>query len=66
MSIPTRAEYRAAFAAALQHTGYGIVLPAHALAIRAAVKVVLRDLASDTLRHRAQFLALADAIEGSD
>jgi hypothetical protein len=70
LTIPTRAEYRAAFAEALQHTGYGIVLPSHALAIRAAVEVVLGDLASDTLSpttacHRAQFLALADAIEGA-
>ena len=71
MTIPTRAERRAAFAEALQRAGYGIVLPSHALAIRAAVEVVLGDPANDTLsptiaRHRAAFLALADAIEGAD
>ena len=71
MTIPTRAERRAAFAEALQRAGYGIVLPSHAFAIRAAVEVVLGDPANDTLRpttarHRAAFLALADAIEGGD
>jgi len=69
MPIPTRAERRAAFAKALQRAGYGIVLPSHALAIRAAVDVVLGDELGDkirpiTARHRAAFLALADAIDG--
>lgn len=71
MPIPTRAERRAAFAKALQRAGYNLILPSHTLAIRAAVEVVLGDPASDTLRpttarHRAAFLALADAIEGGD
>ncbi len=67
--IPTRAERRAAFADALlkQNTWAST---SHSHAIRAAVEVVLGDPASDTLRpttarHRAQFLALADAIEGN-
>jgi len=71
MPIPTRSERRARFAQALLHAGYGIVLPSHALAIRAAVEVVLGDPANDTIRpttarHRAQFLALADAIQVGD
>jgi len=71
MAIPTRAERRSLFADALQRAGYTVILPSHALAIRAAVEVVLGDPANDALRpttarHRAQFLALADAIEGGD
>ena len=71
MPILTRTERRALFADALQRAGYTVILPSHALAIRAAVEVVLGDPADDTLRpttarHRAQFLALADAIEGND
>ena len=71
MPSPTRTERRALFADALQRAGYTVILPSHALAIRAAVEVVLGDPADDTLRpttarRRAQFLALADAIEGGD
>jgi len=72
LTIPTRAERRAAFAEALQQVaGHPGIWETDAWAIRAAVQVVLGDLASDTLNpttacHRAQFLALADAIEGSD
>ena len=71
MPSPTRAELRAAFADAIERAGYGLILPSHALAIRAAVEVMLGDPARDatrptTARHRAQFLALADAIEGCD
>ena len=71
MNIPTRAERRALFADAIKRASYGLILPSHALAIRAAVDVVLGDPARDatrptTARHRAQFLALADAIEGDD
>ena len=71
MPMPTRAELRAAFADAMERAGYGLILPSHALAIRAAVEVMLGDPARDatrptTARHRAQFLALADAIEGRD
>jgi UDP:flavonoid glycosyltransferase YjiC (YdhE family) len=69
--MPTRAELRASFAYAIERAGYGLVLPSHALAIRAAVEVVLGDPSRDatrptTARHRAQLLALADAIEGCD
>jgi hypothetical protein len=69
--IPTRAELRASFAEA---SGYSNSKYSNfndlAHGIRAAVEVVLGDPASDTLRpttarHRAQFLALADAIEGN-
>jgi hypothetical protein len=75
MTIPTRAELRAAFAKALQrHYGATAVGPMDAGVIRAAVEAVLGDPARDvkdlagttTARHRAQFLALADAIEGGD
>jgi hypothetical protein len=71
MAILTRAELRAAFADAMERAGYGLILPSHALAIRAAVEVMLGDPARDatrptTARHRAAFLALADAIEGCD
>jgi UDP:flavonoid glycosyltransferase YjiC (YdhE family) len=71
MPSPTRAELRAAFADAIERAGYGLILPSHALAIRAAVEVMLGDPARDatrptTARHRAAFLALADAIEGRD
>jgi hypothetical protein len=70
MSIPTRAELRAAFAQALQQQSE----PAFAQAshvIRAAVEVVLGDSSRDALRpttarHRAAFLALADSIQGGD
>jgi UDP:flavonoid glycosyltransferase YjiC (YdhE family) len=67
--IPTRTERRALFADALQRAGYTVILPSHALAIRAAVEVVLGDELANrarptTARHRAEFLALADAIEG--
>jgi hypothetical protein len=72
MPSPTRAERRALFAQALQqqwrspHNS-----PPPAAAIRAAVEVVLgNELANrarpTTARHRAEFLALADAIEGGD
>jgi len=82
MQIPTRAEHRALFAQALQQVaGHPGIRETDACAIRAAVEVVLPDLtcpepdrhrlASATRwwerrRHRAQFLALADAIEGGD
>lgn len=76
MPIPTRSERRAAFAEALQHArGHSCLgVPHHPEAgniIRAAVEVVLGDPANDALRpttarHRAAFLALADAIEGED
>jgi hypothetical protein len=77
MPAITPDELFAAFAEALQRAGYGLILPSHALAICAAVEVVLGDPANDTLlpttfrsrtaaRHRAAFLALADAIEGGD
>jgi hypothetical protein len=69
--IPTRAELRAAFAKALERAGCVDILSSDALAIRAAVEVVLGDPARDdlrptTARHRAAFLALADAIQGGD
>ncbi len=74
MQIPTRAERRALFAdALLQETREAFVgWDADAgNIIRAAVEVVLGDPSRDatrptTARHRAQFLALADAIEGCD
>jgi hypothetical protein len=76
MPIPNRAERRAAFAGALQRArGHDCIgVPHHPEAvhiIRAAVDVVLGDPAHDitlpaTARHRAAFLALADAIEGND
>jgi hypothetical protein len=72
MQIPTRAERRALFAQALQQVaGHPGIWETDACAIRAAVEVVLGDHARDatrptTARHRAQFLALADAIEGND
>ena len=72
MPIPTRAERRALFAEALQrHYGATTIGPMDAGVIRAAVEVVLGDPSRDatrptTARHRAQFLALADAIEGGD
>jgi hypothetical protein len=72
MPSPTRAELRAAFADAIERAGYGLILPSHALAIRAAVEVVLpeppdpRRAHPDLLRRRAALLALADAIEGGD
>jgi hypothetical protein len=69
--IPTRAERRAAFAEALNRAGYSGITSIDAHTIRAAVEVVLGDPSRDatrptTARHRAQFLALADAIEGGD
>jgi hypothetical protein len=72
MNVPTRAERRALFADALNRAGYSGIVHSDAAAIRAAVEVVLGDPAKDvkdlvgttTARHRAQFLALADAIEG--
>lgn len=69
MQIPTRAERRAAFTEALNRAGYSGIVHSDAAAIRAAVEVVLGDPANDTLRpttarHRAAFLALADAIDG--
>ena len=74
MTIPTRAERRAAFAKALQRArGHDCIgVPHHPEAshiIRAAVDVVLGDELGDkirpiTARHRAAFLALADAIDG--
>jgi hypothetical protein len=72
MQIPTRAERRALFAQALQQVaGHPGIWETDSCAIRAAVKVVLGDPSRDatrptTARHRAQFLALADAIEGGD
>jgi hypothetical protein len=71
MPIPTRAELRAAFAKALNRQGYSGIVPIRAVAIRAAVEVVLGDELANrarptTARHRAEFLALADAIEGGD
>jgi hypothetical protein len=71
MPIPTRSERRALFANALNRAGYSGITSMDAHIIRAAVEVVLGDPADDTLRpttarHRAQFLALADAIEGND
>ena len=72
MQIPTRAERRALFAQALQQVaGHPGIWETDACAIRAAVEVVLGDPSRDatrptTARHRAQFLALADAIEGND
>jgi hypothetical protein len=57
---------RAAFAEAMQHAGYGLILPSYAIVIRAAVEVVLGDPFHDnpiTARHRAAFLKLADAIQ---
>ena len=78
MLISTLAERRAAFAKALQrHYGATTVGPMDAGVIRAAVEVVLPDLPcpepdrlasatrwSERRRCRAEFLALADAIEG--
>jgi hypothetical protein len=70
--MPTRAERRALFAQALQQQWRGPHnTPPPAAVIRAAVEVVLGNPARDatrptTARHRAQFLALADAIEGGD
>ena len=71
MQIPTRAERRAAFAKALNRDGYSGIVHSDATIIRAAVEVVLGDELANrarptTARHRAQFLALADAIEGGD
>ena len=72
MQIPTRAERRALFTQALQQQWRSPHdSPPPAAAIRAAVEVVLGDPSRDatrptTARHRAQFLALADAIEGGD
>ena len=74
MPIPTRKERRAAFADALLQGTREAFVGWDADAgniIRAAVEVVLGDPANDTLRpttarHRAQFLALAEAIEGGD
>jgi hypothetical protein len=72
MPSPTRAERRALFTQALQQQWRSPHdSPPPAAAIRAAVDVVLGDPARDatrptTARHRAQFLALADAIEGGD
>jgi hypothetical protein len=71
MTIPTRAELRAAFAEALNRAGYSGIVHSDATIIRAAVEVVLGDELANrarptTARHRAQFLALADAIEGGD
>jgi hypothetical protein len=71
MPIPTRSERRALFANALNRAGYSGIASMDAHIIRAAVEVVLGDPANDALRpttarHRAQFLALADAIEGGD
>jgi len=80
MPIPTRAERRAAFAQALQQVaGHPGIWETDACAIRAAVEVVLPDLPcpepdrlasatrwSERRRCRAEFLALADAIEGGD
>jgi hypothetical protein len=68
MPIPTRDEYRAAFAEALQQQSEPTDAQASHV-IRAAVEVVLGDPADDarrptTARHRANFLALADAIQG--
>ena len=69
--IPTRAERRALFADALSRQCDWAPIQSHAHVIRAAVEVVLGDPSRDatrptTARHRAQFLALADAIEGGD
>jgi len=71
MPIPTRSERRALFANALNRAGYSGIASMDAHIIRAAVEVVLGDPSRDatrptTARHRAQFLALADAIEGND
>jgi len=71
MPIPTRSERRALFANALNRAGYSGITSMDAHIIRAAVEVVLGDPANDALRpttarHRAQFLALADAIEVGD
>jgi hypothetical protein len=70
MPIPTRAELRALFAQALQQQSEPSFTQASHI-IRAAVEVVLGDPARDatrptTARHRAAFLALADAIQGGD
>jgi hypothetical protein len=69
MTIPTRAERRALFADALSRQCDWAPLQSHAHVIRAAVEVVLGDPVNDTrhpitARHRAQLLALADAIQG--
>jgi hypothetical protein len=74
MPIPTRAELRAAFAKAQQRVvGHPYIEESDAWAIRAALEVVLGDPSRDgprqplgAARHRAQFLVLADAIEGGD
>ena len=70
MPIPTRAQRRAAFAKALQtQKPYPLAGwdPSAGQIVRAAVEVVIGDgLGPITARHRASFLALADAIEGSD
>jgi hypothetical protein len=79
MPSPTRAELRAAFAKALEQQWRAPGRPQsqiHPIAaeLRVAVEAVLGDPAKDvkdlvgttTARHRAQFLALADAIEGGD
>jgi hypothetical protein len=71
MPTPTRAERRAAFAQALNRAGYSGITSMDAHIIRAAVEVVLGDELANrarptTARHRAEFLALADAIEGGD
>ena len=66
--IPTRAELRELFAEALGYSKYSDFNDM-ADGIRAAVEVVLGDPVNDTrhpitARHRAQLLALADAIQG--
>ena len=74
MPSPTRAELRAAFAKAQQRVvGHPYIEESDAWAIRVAVEVVLGDPSRDgprqplgAARLRAQFLALADAIEGGD
>ena len=76
MTSPTRTELRAAYAKALEQQWRAPGRPQsqiHPIAaeLRAAVEVVLGDPARDairptTARHRAQFLALADAIEGGE
>ena len=74
MPIPTRAQRRAAFANALQTRTSDPLAgwdPSAEHVIRAAVDVVLGDELGDkirpiTARHRAAFLALADAIEGNN
>lgn len=70
MTIPTRSELRAAFAEAAGYSNDYSDFSDLAHGIRAAVDVVLpeppdpRRAHPDLLRRRAQFLALADAIQG--